>query len=141
MGKFLIKDLKKKKKKRLKIIGDKNGKELKVIKDQLEKQPIKRKVKNPNFNIEFFRNLLDDKSMNFFDEIRYPDEIIDYSQPNFIRSSKKYTFNSEKFMSLGNLAKNNYNGNVSLDAPKQEQKKKKKKKKWKMCLKVLLITI
>ena len=58
--------------------------------------------------------------MEVFNEIRDKDEIIDYSRLNFIGSSKKYTFNFENFMSLGNLAENIYNGNVSLDAAKQE---------------------
>ena len=61
--------------------------------------------------------------MKVFDEIRYQDEIIDYSRLNFIGSSKKYTFKFGDFMSLGNLAENIYNGNVSLDAAKQEQRK------------------
>ena len=34
-----------------------------MLKDQLEKQPIISKVKNPSFNNVSFRNLLDDKSM------------------------------------------------------------------------------
>ena len=34
-----------------------------MFKDQLEKQPIKSKVKNPNFNNVSFKNLHDDKSM------------------------------------------------------------------------------
>ena len=76
-----------------------------MLKDQLEKQPIISKVKNPNFNNVSFRNLLDDKSMKVFDEIRYQDEIIDYSRLNFIGSSKKYNFNFGDFMSLGNLLK------------------------------------
>ena len=78
--------------KRLENINDKNEEQLKVLKDQLEKQPIISKVKNPNFNNVPFRNLLDDKSMKVFDEIRDQDEIIDYSRLNFIGSSKKYTF-------------------------------------------------
>ena len=94
-----------------------------MLKDQLEKQPIISKVKNPNFNNVSFRNLLDDKSMKVFDEIRYQDEIIDYSRLNFIGSSKKYTFKFGDFMSLGNLAENIYNGNISLDATKQNQRK------------------
>ena len=49
-----------------------------MLKDQLKKQPIISKVKNPNFNNVFFRNLLDDKSMKVFDEIRHQNEIIDY---------------------------------------------------------------
>ena len=61
--------------------------------------------------------------MKVFDEIRFQEEIIDYSRLNFIGSSKKYTFELGKFMSLGNLAENIYNGNVSLDAAKQEQRK------------------
>ena len=97
--------------KRLENIKDKNEEQLKVLKDQLEKQPIISKVKNPNFNNVSFKNLLDDKSMEVFDKIRYQDEIIDYSQPNFIGSSKKYTFKFGDFMSLGNLAGNIYNGN------------------------------
>ena len=109
--------------KRLKNIEGKNEEQLKVLKDQLEKQPIISKVKNRNFNNVSFRNLLDDKSMKVFDEIRYQDEIIDYSRLNFIGSSKKYTFKFGDFMSLGNLAENIYNGNVSLDAAKQEQRK------------------
>ena len=109
--------------KRLENIKDKNEEQLKVLKDQLEKQPIISKVKNPNFNNVSFRNLLDDKSMKVFDEIRYQDEIIDYSRLNFIGSSKKYTFKFGDFMSLGNLAENIYNGNVSLDAAKQEQRR------------------
>ena len=74
--------------------------------------------------------------MKAFDKIRYQDEIIDYSRLNFTGSTKKYAFKFGNFMSLGNFAKNIYNGNVSLDAAKQETKKK-----WKICLKVLLITI
>ena len=69
--------------KRLENINDKNEEQLKVLKDQLEKQPIISKVKNPNFNNESFRNLLDDKSMKVFDEIKNQDKIIDYSQLNF----------------------------------------------------------
>ena len=49
--------------KRLENINDKNEEQLKVLKDQLEKQPIISKVKNPNFNNVSFKNLLDDKSM------------------------------------------------------------------------------
>ena len=94
-----------------------------MLKDQLEKQPIISKVENPNFNNVSFKNLLDDKSMKVFDKIRYQDEIIDCSQLNFIGSSKKSTFKFEDFMSLGNLAENIYNGNISLDAAKQEQRK------------------
>ena len=85
-----------------------------MLKDQLEKQPIISKVKNPNFNNVYSRNLLDDKSMKVFDKIKYQDEIIDYSsQRNFIGSSKKYNFNFGDFMSLGNLAKNICYGNIS----------------------------
>ena len=110
--------------KRLENIKDKNEEQLKVLKDQLEKQPIISKVKNPNFNNVSFRNLLDDKSVEVFDEIRYQDEIIAYSQLNFIGcSSKKYNFNFVDFTSLGNLAENIYNGNVSLDTAKQKQRK------------------
>ena len=108
---------------RLKNIEGKNKEQLNVLKDQLEKQPIISKVKNPNFNNVSFRNLLDDKSMKVCDEIKYQDEIIDYSQLNFIGSSKKYTFKFGDFMSLGNLAENIYNGNISLDAAKQKQRK------------------
>ena len=61
--------------------------------------------------------------MKVFDEIRFQQEITDYSRLNFIGSSKKYTFELGKFMSLGNLAENIYNGNVSLDAAKQEKRK------------------
>ena len=61
--------------------------------------------------------------MEVFNEIRDQDEIIDYSRLNFIGSSKKYTFKFGDFMSLGNLAENIYNGNVSLDAAKQEQRR------------------
>ena len=61
--------------------------------------------------------------MKVFDEIRNQDEIIDYSQLNFIGSSKRYTFKFGDFMSLGNLAENIYNGNISSDAAKQEQRK------------------
>ena len=61
--------------------------------------------------------------MEVFNEIRDKDEIIDYSRLNFISSSKKYTFNFENVMSLGYLAENIYNGNVSLDAAKQEQRR------------------
>ena len=109
--------------KRLENIKDKNEEQLKVLNDQLEKQPIVSKFKNPDFNNVSFRDLLDHKSMKVFDEIRYQDEIIDYSQLNFIGSAKKYTFKFGDFMSLGNLAKNIYNGSVSLYVAKQEQRK------------------
>ena len=111
--------------KKLKNIVGKNEEQLKVLKDQSEKQPIISKVKNPNFNNVSFRNLLDTKSLELFNEIRDQYEIIDYSRLNFFGSSKKYIFNFENFMSLKNLAKNIYNGNVSLDAVKQEQRRMK----------------
>ena len=38
-------------------------------------------------------------------------------------------------MNLGNLVKNIYNGNISINTAKQN------KEKWKICLKVLLNTI
>ena len=57
--------------------------------------------------------------MKVFDEIRYQDEIIDYSQLNFIGSPKKYTFKFGDFMSLGDFAENIYNGNILLDAAKK----------------------
>ena len=41
-------------------------------------------------------------------------------------SSKKYTFKFGDFISLGNLAENIYNGNISLDAAKQEERKMEK---------------
>ena len=107
--------------KRLKNIEGKNEEQLKVLKDQSEKQPIIGKIKNPNFNNLSFRNLPDAQSMKVFNEIRDQDEFIDYSRLNFISSSKKYTFKFGDFMSLGNLAENIYNVNVSLDAAKQEQ--------------------
>ena len=109
--------------KRLKDTEDKNKEHLKVFKDQLEKQPFISKVKNPNFNNVSFKNLLDDKSMEVFDEIKNQDEIIDYSQLNFIGSSKKYNFHFGDFLSLGSLAENTYNGNISLDTAKQKQRK------------------
>ena len=92
-----------------------------MLKNQLEKQLIISNVKNPNFSNVSSRNLLDDKSMKFFDEIRCQDEIIDYSRLNFIGLAKMYTFKFGDFMSLGNLAKNIYNVIASLDAAKQEQ--------------------
>ena len=55
--------------KRLKNIEDKNKDHLKVLKDQLEKQPIISKVKNPNFNNVSFKNSLDDKSMEIFNKL------------------------------------------------------------------------
>ena len=64
--------------------------------------------------------------MKVFDEIKYQDEIIDYSQRNFIGSSRKYNFNFGYFMSLGNLAENIYNGNISLNTAKQKQRKMEK---------------
>ena len=86
--------------KRLKNIAVKSEEQLKVHKDQSEKQPIMCKVKNPNFNNVSFRNLLGAKSIKVFKEIRDQDEIIDYSRPNFIGSSKKYTFNFENFIAF-----------------------------------------
>ena len=59
--------------------------------------------------------------MKVFNEIRDHDKFIDYSRLNFISSSKKYALKFGDFMSLGNLAENICNGNVSLDAAKQEQ--------------------
>ena len=109
--------------KRLKSIEGKNEEQLEVLKNQVEKQPIISKARNPNFNNVAFRNLRDDKSMKVFNKIRDQDETIDYSRLNFIGSHKKYHFNFGNFMSLGNLAENIYNGNVSLDAAKQEQRK------------------
>ena len=117
--------------KRLENIKDKNEEQLKVLKDQLEKQPIISKVKNPNFNNVSFRNLLDTKSMEVFNEIRDQDEIIDYSRLNFVCSSKKYTINFEHFMSLGHFAENIYNGNVSLDTTKKGLRRMENMHAWK----------
>ena len=61
--------------------------------------------------------------MKVFNKIRDEDEIIDYSPLNLISSYRKYSFKFGDFVSLGNLAENIYNGNVSLDAAKQEQRK------------------
>ena len=129
MGKVFTKGLEKEEDKkegllkRHKNIEGKNEEQLKLLKDQSEKQPIITKVKNPNFNNISFRNFLDAKLMKVFNEIRDQDENIDYSRLNYIGSSKKYTFNFGNFMSLGNLAENIYNGNVSLDAAKSEQRR------------------
>ena len=109
--------------KRLKNIEGKNEEQLKVLKDQSQKQPIISKVKNPNFNKVSFRNLLYAKSMEVFNEIRDQDEIIDYLRLSFVGSSKKYTFKFKKFLSFGNLAENIYDDNVSLDAAKQEPRR------------------
>ena len=109
--------------KRLKNTEGKNEEQLKVLKDQLEKQSIINKVKNPNFNNVSFRNLLGDKSKEVFNKIKGQDTIMDYSRLNFIGSSKKYIFKFRDFMSLRNFAENIYNGHVSLDVAKQEQKK------------------
>ena len=109
--------------KRLKNIEGKNEEQLKVLKDQSQKQPIISKVKNPNFNKVSFRNLLYGKSMEVFNEIRDQDEIIDYLRLSFVGSSKKYTFQFKKFLSFGNLAENIYDDNVSLDAAKQEPRR------------------
>ena len=109
--------------KRLENIKDKNEEQLKVLTDQLEKQPIISKVRNTNFNNVFFRKLLDDKSMNVFDKIKYQDEIIDYSQLNFIGSPKKYTFKFGDFVSLVNLVENIYNGYYFIRCCKTRTKK------------------
>ena len=118
--------------KRLTNTEGKNEEQLKVLKDQLEKQLIINKVKNPNFNNVSFRNLLGDKSKEVFNKIKGQDTLMDYSRLNFIGSSKKYIFKFRDFMSLRNFTENIYNDNVSLNVAKQEQKKLK------ICLKVLL---
>ena len=109
--------------KRLKNIEGKNKEQLIVLKDQLEKQTIISKVKNPNFNNVSFRNLLGDKSKEVFNKIKGQDTLMDYSRLNFIGSSKKYIFKFRDFMSLRNFTENIYNDNVSLNVAKQEQKK------------------
>ena len=68
-----------------------------MLKDQSEKQLIISKVKNRNFKNLSFRNLLDGKSIEFFNEINKQDETVDYSRLDFVGSSKKYTFSSQKF--------------------------------------------
>ena len=102
LGKVFTKGLKKEGRKegllkRLKNIEGKNEEQLKVLKDQSGKQPIISKVKNPNFNNVSFRNLLDAKSMKVFNKVRNQDEIINYSQLNFITPYKKYTFQIWRF--------------------------------------------
>ena len=62
--------------KRLKNIEGKNEKQSKVLKDQLEKQPIISKVKNPNFNNASCSNLLDDNSMEVFNKTKDEDQIL-----------------------------------------------------------------
>ena len=74
MAKIFNKELDKEDKKeglfkRLKNIEDKNEEQLKVLKDQAEKQPLISKVKNLNFSNVPFRNLLDAKSMEVFNKI------------------------------------------------------------------------
>ena len=98
-----------------------------MLKDQAEKQPIISKVKNPSFNNVSFRNSLDAKSMKVFNEINKWGKTVDYSILNFIGSCKQYTFNFKNFKSLGSLAENIYNSNVSLDAAKQEQRRMEEK--------------
>ena len=93
--------------------------------NQSVKQLIISKVKNRNFKNLSFRNLLDGNSIEFFNEINKQDETVDYSRLHFDGSSKKYTSSFKNFMSLGNLAVNIYNGNISLDAAKQQQRRMK----------------
>ena len=62
--------------KRLKSIEGKNEKQSKVLKDQLEKQPIISKVKNPNFSNASCSNLLDDSSMEVFNKTKDEDQIL-----------------------------------------------------------------
>ena len=64
--------------KRLKSIEGKNEKQSKVLKDQLEKQPIISKVKNPNFNNASCSNLLDDNSMEVFNKTKDEDQILSF---------------------------------------------------------------
>ena len=123
LGKIFNKALKVELLKRLKNIEGKNKEQLIVLKDQLEKQTIISKVKNPNFNNVSFRNLLGDKSKEVFNKIKGQDTLMDYSRLNFIGSSKKYIFKFRDFMSLRNFTENIYNDNVSLNVAKQEQKK------------------
>ena len=92
-----------------------------MLKDQSEKQPIISKGKNPTFNNVSFRNLPDTKSIKVFNEINEQDKTFDYSRLDFIDSSNTFSF--KNFMSLGNLTKNIYNDNASLDAAKQEQRR------------------
>ena len=104
--------------KRLRPIENKNEGQLKILKDQAEKQPIISK------NVSF-KSLLDADSRKVFDDINEKDLPGDYSNPTFVGSSKKYTFDYKSFMSLGSLAKNIYNGNVSLNTAKQKQRNRK----------------
>ena len=80
MGKVFTKGLKKEDRKegllkRLKNIEGKNEEQLKVLKDQSEKQPIISKIKNPNFNSVSLQSSVyqcnsDAKSMKVFNEVR-----------------------------------------------------------------------
>ena len=63
--------------KKLNNIEGKNQEQLKVLKDQAEKQPVISKVKNLNFNKLSHRNSLDADSMKIFNEINKLDETID----------------------------------------------------------------
>ena len=92
-----------------------------MLKNQSGKQPIISKGKNPTFNNVSFRNLPDTKSIKVFNEINEQDKTFDYSRLDFIGSSNTFSF--KNFMSLGNLTKNIYNGNASLDAAKQKQRR------------------
>ena len=111
--------------KRLRPIENKNEGQLKILKDQAEKQPIISNVKNSNFKNVSFKSLLDTDSIKVFDDINEKDLSVDYSNPTFVGSSKKYTFNFKSFMSLGSIAKNIYNDNVSLNTAKQKQRNRK----------------
>ena len=111
--------------KRLRPIENKNEGQLKILKDQAEKQPIISNVKNSNFKNVSLKSLLDTDSVKVFDDINEKDLSVDYSNPTFVGSSKKYTFNFKSFMSLGSIAKNIYNDNVSLNTAKQKQRNRK----------------
>ena len=111
--------------KRLRPIENKNEGQLKILKDQAEKQPIISNVKNSNFKNVSFKSLLDTDSVKVFDDINEKDLSVDYSNTTFVGSSKKYTFNFKSFMSLGSIAENIYNDNVSLNTAKQKQRNRK----------------
>ena len=111
--------------KRLRPIENKNEGQLKILKDQAEKQPIISNVKNSNFKNVSFKSLLDTDSIKVFDDINEKDLSVDYSNPTFVGLSKKYTFNFKSFMSLGSIAENIYNDNVSLNTAKQKQRNRK----------------
>ena len=111
--------------KRLKNIEGKSEQQLDAIKNQGKKQLqifTKKTNQADKFENVSFRNKLDSKAKEAYDEIQEQGKKIDYTKLVYIGSSAKHHYDFTINLDLKTFAESLYNGNLSLKVAKLKQR-------------------